>query len=85
MAIVSENDSPVITTKDVEARMIVLRNQLVLIDADVAVLYGVKTREVNQAVKNNPGMFPYGYLFELDKYEKEEVVKNFDHLIREDP
>ena len=30
-------------------------------------------------------MFPYGYLFELDKYEKEEVVKNFDHLIREDP
>ena len=85
MAIVSENDSPVITTKDVEARMIVLRNQLVLIDADVAVLYGVKTREVNQAVKNNPGKFPYGYLFELDKYEKEEVVKNFDHLIREDP
>ena len=69
-----------ITTQDVEARMIVLRNQPVLIDADVAALYGVETREVNQAVRNNPKKFPYGYIFELDKYEKEEVVKNFDHL-----
>lgn len=69
-----------VTTQDVEARMIMLRNQPVLIDADVAVLYGVDTREVNQAVRNNPRKFPYGYLFELDKYEKEEVIKNFDHL-----
>ena len=69
-----------VTSKDVEERMIVLRKQLVLIDADVAELYGVQTKEVNQAVKNNPKKFPYGYIFELDKYEKEEVVKNFDHL-----
>ena len=69
-----------VTTKDVEERMIVLRGQLVLIDADVAELYGVETKEVNQAVRNNPKKFPLGYLFELDKYEKEEVVKNFDHL-----
>lgn len=69
-----------VTTQDVESRMIVLRNQPVLIDADVAELYGVQTKEVNQAVRNNPRKFPYGYIFELDKYEKEEVVKNFDHL-----
>ncbi|MBR5698180.1 MAG: ORF6N domain-containing protein [Prevotella sp.] len=69
-----------VTTKDVERRMIVLRNQPVLIDADVAELYGVQTKEVNQAVKNNPNKFPFGYLFELDKYEKAELVKNFDHL-----
>ena len=69
-----------ITTKDVERRMIVMRNQPVLIDADVAELYGVQTKEVNQAVKNNPDKFPFGYLFELDKYEKAELVKNFDHL-----
>lgn len=75
----SEKLTP-ITAKDVEARMIVLRNQPVLIDADVAELYGVQTKEVNQAVRNNPGKFPYGYLFELDKYEKAEVVKNFDRL-----
>lgn len=34
----------------------------------------------NQAVKNNPDKFPYGYIFVLDKYEKSEVVKNFDRL-----
>ena len=76
----NENTMPMITTQDVEARMIVLRKQPVLIDADVAELYGVQTKEVNQAVRNNPRKFPYGYIFELDKYEKEEVVKNFDRL-----
>lgn len=69
-----------VTTKDVEERMIMLRNQPVLIDADVAELYGVETKRVNEAVKNNPRKFPYGYLFELDKYEKAEVVEKFDHL-----
>lgn len=73
-------DVPEITKQDVESRMIMLRNQFVLIDADVASLYGVETKRVNEAVKNNPNKFPYGYLFELDKYEKAEVVENFDHL-----
>ena len=75
-----DKDLVPVTTQDVEARMIVLRNQPVLIDADVAELYGVETKRVNEAVKNNPQKFPYGYLFELDKYEKKEVVENFDHL-----
>ena len=57
-----------------------LRNQPVLIDADVAELYGVETKRVNEAVRNNPKKYPYGYIFELDKYEKKEVVENFDHL-----
>lgn len=69
-----------ITKQDVESRMIMLRKQPVLMDADVAVLYGVETKRVNEAVKNNPNKFPYGYLFELDKYEKAEVVEKFDHL-----
>lgn len=70
----------IITTKDVEERIILLRNQRVLMDCDVAELYGVQTKEVNQAVRNNPQKFPYGYIFILDKYEKEEVVKKFDHF-----
>lgn len=69
-----------VTPHDVEKRMIMLRKQPVLVDRDVAELYGVQTKEVNQAVKNNPRKFPYGYIFELDKYDKEEVVKNFDRL-----
>lgn len=58
-----------VTTKDVEARMITLRNKPVLIDADVAELYGVQTKEVNQAVRNNRDKFPQEYMFELTKSE----------------
>ena len=75
------NELAVITTKDVEDKLVILRNQKVLLDCDVADLYGVKTKEVNQAVKNNPEKFPYGYIFVLDKYEKAEVVKNIDHQL----
>ena len=46
----------------------------------VAELYGVETREVNQAIKNNPNKFPNGYILELDKREKDEVIKIFDNL-----
>lgn len=67
---------------EVEKKIITLRNQQVILANHVADLYGVETREVNQAVKNNPEKFPEGYIFELNKKEKEEVVKNFDNLGR---
>ena len=50
-------------------RIITLRNQQVILDCDVAELYGVETKEINQAVKNNPRKFPEGYIFELDNQE----------------
>jgi len=65
---------------DVEKRIIAIRNSKVIIDRDVAELYGVRTKEVNQAVKNNPEKFPFGYILYLNSEEKSEVVKNFDHL-----
>lgn len=55
--------------KEVEERIAVIRNQEVIADADVAFLYGVETREVNQAVKNNPEKFPAHYMFELTPSE----------------
>ena len=64
----------------VESRLISLRGQLVLLDRDVAELYGVQTKEVNQAVRNNPEKFPDRYLIKLDKEEKRELVKNFDRF-----
>lgn len=70
----------IITTKDVEGKVISIRGQQVLLDRDVAELYGVETKHINQAVKNNLDKFPKGYLLELDECEKLEVVKNFDHL-----
>jgi hypothetical protein len=64
---------------EVESRIISIRGQQVILDSDVAELYGVETREVVQAIKNNPDKFPKGYIFELNKKEKTEVIKNFDN------
>ena len=68
---------------EVENRMITLRGQQVILDSDVAELYGVQTKEINQAVKNNPEKFPTGYIWELIGEEKDELVKNFDRFNRQ--
>jgi len=47
------------------------------LDSDVAVLYGVVTRDINKAVKNNPEKFPEQYIIQLNKNEKNELVENF--------
>ena len=54
---------------DVESKIITFRNQKVLLDFDVAELYGVETKRVNEAVRNNPDKFPYGYVIELNEFE----------------
>ena len=59
----------VLDLADVKSRMLVIRNQPVLLDRDVAELYGVETRVVNQAVKRNPERFPEGYIIELTSDE----------------
>jgi hypothetical protein len=55
--------------EEIEKKIISVRGQLVIIDSDVAVLYGVETKHVNQAVRNNPEKFPKGYVFELENKE----------------
>ena len=63
-----------------ESKIIVIRDKQVILDRDVAELYGVETRRINEALKNNPDKFPDGYVIELTNSEKEYVVENFDHL-----
>lgn len=63
--------------KEVQQKILFLRNQEVILDADVAELYGVETREVNQAVRNNSNKFPNGYVFEIDKQELIELRSKF--------
>lgn len=63
-----------------ENKIIVIREQRVIIDRDVAELYGVTTKEVNQALRNNPAKFPDGYVIELNNSEKNELVKTFDRF-----
>ena len=55
--------------REVEDKIIEVRGQKALLDFHVAALYGVETREVNQAVRNNPRKFPEGYVLELTKEE----------------
>jgi len=57
--------------------IIEIRGESVLLDADVAQIYGVETRDINKAVANNPDKFPAGYIVELSKLEKDELVENF--------
>ena len=54
---------------NVEEKIITLRNQQVILDCDVAELYDVATKEINQAVRNNPEKFPEGYIFEVENQE----------------
>ena len=65
---------------DVNDKIITLRGEKVILDSDVAALYGVKTMRINEAVKNNPDKFPQGYILELSKEEKQGVIENFDNL-----
>jgi len=55
--------------EDINEMLVVLRDQPVLLDRDVAALYGVETKRVNEAVKNNPEKFPKGYIFQFEHKE----------------
>ncbi len=64
----------------IEQIIIHLRGQRVIIDRDLAALYGVETKVFNQAVRRNKNKFPKDFRFQLTKEEKTEVVTNCDHL-----
>ena len=66
----------------IERAIFVIRRQKVMLDADLAELYGVLTKVLNQAVKRNKERFPVDFMFQLTKEEKDEVVTNCDHLKR---
>lgn len=64
-----EKSFSVIDVREVESRMINVRGESVLLDRDVAELYGIETKRVNEAVRNNPEKFPADYMYELSKNE----------------
>jgi len=65
---------------DVDSKIVEIRKMKVLLDSDVASLYGVETKRVNEAVKNNPDKFPKGYIVAINKNEKDELVEIFDRF-----
>ena len=66
----------------VDPRILRVRGIQVLVDADLAEIYGVSTKALNQAVKRNAERFPEDFRFQLTAAEREEVVTNCDHLTR---
>lgn len=63
--------------ESIENKLIQYNDQLVIIDSDVAQLYGVETRDINKAVKNNPDKFPDGYVIKLTKDELDTLRRKF--------
>lgn len=70
----------IITTKDVEAKVITIHDQRVILDCDVAELYGVETKRINEAVRNNREKFPEGFIIELDNQESEVLRSKISSL-----
>lgn len=67
-------------TENLDNKILFIRGQRVMIDADLAKLYGVTTKRLNEQVKRNKERFPRDFMFRLNKKEKSEVVANCDHL-----
>jgi hypothetical protein len=62
--------------------ILLIRGQKVMLDADLAELYGVTTKRLNEQIKRNRARFPADFMFQLTEDEKAEVVANCDHLAR---
>ncbi len=72
--------SSIIHVGAIQNRILLVRGEKVVVDADLAEFYGISTRILNQAVRRNKERFPNDFMFRLDKNEKQEVVTNCDHL-----
>ncbi|MCL2291253.1 MAG: ORF6N domain-containing protein [Bacteroidetes bacterium] len=64
----------------VEEKIVIIRGIPVILDSDVAELYEVETKRINEAVKNNPEKFPNGYLLDLSVEEYKSLRSNFSTL-----
>jgi len=69
--------SDLVKIENLKNLIIKIRDKTVLLDTDVAVIYGVETKRINEAVKNNPEKFPDGYVLELDKSEWDSLKSKF--------
>ena len=74
--------SEIVRFEDLQDCIIEIRNQKVLLDVNVAEIYGVETKRINEAVKNNPDKFPSGYIIELHKTEWDGLKSKFSTSIK---
>ncbi|MCF8295928.1 MAG: ORF6N domain-containing protein [Saprospiraceae bacterium] len=70
----------VIPNEKIDRAIIIIRGHKVMLDSDLAEIYGVKTSRLNEQVKRNKNRFPDDFMFQLTTQEKQEVIANCDHL-----
>ena len=69
-----------LSNEKVQSRIVCIRDVPVIVDADVAEIYGVETKRVNEAVRNNPDKFPEDYMFVLSSEESRVLRSKFSTL-----
>jgi len=72
----------IVRFEDVKRRIIKLRETDAILDSDVAELYGVEVKRINEAARNNPNKFPSGYILELQKEEWDVLKSKFSTSIK---
>jgi hypothetical protein len=72
----------IVKFEHVGSKILDIRGRKVILDSDLAELYGVETKRINEAVKNNPDRFLDDYITELTLDEKKQLVENFDRFNR---
>jgi hypothetical protein len=75
-----EENINMIPDEVIMSKVFIIRDQRIMVDNDMAELYGVTTKRLNEAVKRNNSRFPVDFMFRLTVEEKEELVANCDHL-----
>jgi len=76
----AKKDTSIVPVKEVHNKILFIRGQKVILDTDLAALYGVPTKRLNEQIKRNNERFPPDFMFQLTKKEKDEVVAICDHL-----
>lgn len=74
------NSTAIIPVGRIEEKILLIRGQKVMIDTDLAMLYGVHTKRLNEQVKRNKERFPADFMFQLTAEEKADLVANCGHL-----
>ena len=70
----------IVPIEAIERKILLIRGKKVMLATDLADLFGVSTKRLNEQVKRNRDRFPEDFMFQLTETEKNEVVANCDHL-----
>ena len=73
-------ENTIIPAEKIDRAILIIRGLKVMLDSDLAEIYGVKTSRLNEQVKRNKDRFPKDFMFQLTNKEKLEVIANCDHL-----